>query len=661
MSAGGYVAVKSEDDDDDAVLIESTPVELQDARPMVGQNAQANREHHYTTQPAYGGDGVSRLGEPQISQMSRSASMHSESRGPEVEYGFLHKRRRTMHGGNSVGTRESEYEEAGTVVYEYEPDYDTASVVSEASYSGDQQRTLAEVLNYCQRPVGFSHRGSFNLPPGKVKLKLQKPFHRQSNLQDYSAPQGMPNRMVRVRLEKDHLLSSPTLKPVHPMPPQQEPQQTLHRQSPPLPTIVSTHSLHAPFSVDERVPGPNIQANLVETVSQSSTSISPLVVDTPVVSSRAPVDCVKATPETNFRDKGPVITNFIPPPESVTISPELPSSSESANPSLEFVGDPKRNVKVFGNYLMKARQKTKPKYAARYLVRMLFSKETLLCSTMGTCTRGRKALDPNKVSAVREFLASTFTNYDLGEYGRDWKTCVTNVNAMIRSIRCETKRDLGSNEGVKSSADEPQSSICVDSDNSEDDDDDVVSPVSQTATSSAEVKLPNPPLNNVAQEGLSNPSPSKPQSPEPMEFLGSSLRNVQLPFSVIYVAKGKPRPELSARFLIRALFPEDVLVKSNVYGNKERGMAPLDCNKINALRDFLQENYPSFHLHESGFDWKACVAAINSTIRSLRHDHKKASGNPRKSVQTQAPCETGASQKQPPVAPYHSDTITLMD
>lgn len=57
-----------------------------------------------------------------------------------------------------------------------------------------------------------------------------------------------------------------------------------------------------------------------------------------------------------------------------------------------------------------------------------------------------------------------------------------------------------------------------------------------------------------------------------------------MPVSVIYVAKGKSRPELSARYLIRHLFTEDVLVKSNVYGNIERGMSPLDCNRINALR-----------------------------------------------------------------------------
>lgn len=77
---------------------------------------------------------------------------------------------------------------------------------------------------------------------------------------------------------------------------------------------------------------------------------------------------------------------------------------------------------------------------------------------------------------------------------------------------------------------------------------------------------------------------SLPSMTSPLEPLGSPWRNIQLPFSVIYVAKGKTRPELSARYLIRHMFPEDVLVKSNVYGSLDRGMSPLDSNKINALR-----------------------------------------------------------------------------
>ncbi|KAJ7408273.1 hypothetical protein WISP_121801 [Willisornis vidua] len=304
----------------------------------------------------------------------------------------------------------------------------------------------------------------------------------------------------------------------------------------------------------------------------------------------------------------------------VNISEELPSSSVFIDPS--FV----RNVKVLGNDLVKARQKTKPKYAARYLVRVLFPKKTLLCSIMGASARGRRTLDPNKIAAIREFLATNFPTYDLSEHGKDWKTCITNVNAMIRCLRSETKTNSRScpketAEGKEKVADAPDTSQCVDLSCNEDSGGN--SQNTQKMTSSTTDTLRNSGLEKFP-EVLCISSVKKQQSLEPMEPLGSPWRNVQLPFSVIYVAKGKTRPELSARYLIRHMFTEDVLVKSNVYGSLDRGMSPLDSNKINALRDFLQENFPSFDLNESGFDWKACVAAINSTIRSLRHELKKA-------------------------------------
>lgn len=84
----------------------------------------------------------------------------------------------------------------------------------------------------------------------------------------------------------------------------------------------------------------------------------------------------------------------------------------------EFVGDPVRNVKVLGNHLVKARQKTKPKYAARHLVRVLFPKKTLLCSVMGVSARGRRTLDPNKIAAIRglvPFKMHRFTSFILNE------------------------------------------------------------------------------------------------------------------------------------------------------------------------------------------------------------------------------------------------------
>ncbi|NXK54116.1 BEND2 protein, partial [Chauna torquata] len=377
--------------------------------------------------------------------------------------------------------------------------------------------------------------------------------------------------IIRVALQNGHVQVNSTIKSVQ-QTVQLESQQPVLRQSPPLPTIVSTHSLHSPFTAANSIPDLPPQSNLSATVVESTVNIA----------------------------SSPVASSVIPAP------------SETSLGNKAYVGDPVRNVKVLGNYLMKARQKTKPKYAARYLVRVLFPKETLLCSIMGVSARGRRTLDPNKIAAIREFLATNFPNYDLSEYGKDWKTCITNVNAMIRCLRSETKINPVSclkviiyqtADGKEKLADTPDTSLCVDLNCNEDSE--------GSSQNSQKMTISTTDIKYFSLTSFP-------------ELLGSPWRNVQLPFSVIYVAKGKSRPELSARYLIRHLFTEDVLVKSNVYGNLERGMSPLDCNRINALRDFLQENYPSFDLKETGYDWKACVAAINSTIRSLRHDHKKA-------------------------------------
>ncbi|NWU63232.1 BEND2 protein, partial [Pterocles burchelli] len=468
-------------------------------------------------------------------------------------------------------TREGEYEDSDGVIYEYEPDYECGSIVSEASYTGDQQKTLMEVLSYCQAMYDAIQ---------KLDKKLDLLHWKVSEMQHTRIK---PRLLKPVALQDGHVQVNSTMKHVQ-QSLQLESQQPVRGPSPPLPTIVSTHSLHSSYTATDRMPDLSPQSNLVASIAESTVNVA----SSPVASSSIPV----------------------------------PSETSLGNNAAVFVGDPVRNVKVLGNYLMKARQKTKPKYAARYLVRVLFPKETLLCSIMGVSARGRRTLDPNKIAAIREFLATNFPNYDLSEHGKDWKTCITNVNAMIRCLCSETKRNTVSclkphlmfqkaTEGKEEVTDAPDTSRCVDLNCNEDSESS--SQNSQKMTSFTTDMLQNSGLDKFP-EAFHTPSVKKPHP----------WRNVQLPFSVIYVAKGKSRPELSARYLIRHMFTEDVLVKSNVYGNLEHGMNPLDCNRINALREFLQENYPSFDLKETGYDWKACVAAINSTIRSLRHDHKKA-------------------------------------
>ncbi|KFP16906.1 BEN domain-containing protein 2, partial [Egretta garzetta] len=448
-------------------------------------------------------------------------------------------------------------------------------------------QAMYDAIQKLDKKFDLLHRKVSEMQHTRVKPLLLKPV----SIKDL--------KLIRVALQNGHVQVNSTVKHAQ-QSLQLESQQPVHRQSPPLPTIVSTHSLHSSYTSANRMPDLSPRSNLVASVVESTVNVA----SSPVPSSSMPA-----------------------PSETIKCFCFMK----------EFVGDPVRNVKVLGNYLMKARQKTKPKYAARYLVRVLFPKETLLCSIMGASARGRRTLDPNKIAAIREFLATNFPNYDLSEHGKDWKTCITNVNAMIRCLRSETKINPASCLEHRP-ADCSTSSIwgislsdtwtswrdtshCVDLNYNEDSEGS--SQNSQKMTGSTTDALQNSGSDKFP-EAFHTPSVKKPQSLEPMELLGSPWRNVQLPFSVLYVAKGKSRPELSARYLIRHMFSEDVLVKSNVYGNLERGMSPLDCNRINALRDFLQENYPSFDLKETGYDWKACVAAINSTIRSLRHDHKKA-------------------------------------
>ncbi|NWS24978.1 BEND2 protein, partial [Polioptila caerulea] len=484
-------------------------------------------------------------------------------------------------------TREEEYEDSDSVIYEYEPDYECESILSEASYTGYQQNPLMEVLSYCQamydaiqkldKKFDLLHRKVSEMQHTRIKPLLLKPV------------------IVRVALQNGRVQVNSKVKRA-PQTFQLESQQPVGRQSPPLPTIVSTHSLHSSYTAPNGMPDLSPQSNLAPSIVESTVNIASSPVASPSIPAPSELKCFYFTKE--------------------------------------FLGDPARNVKVLGNHLVKARQKSKPKYAARHLVRVLFPKKTLLCSIMGASARGRRTLDPNKIAAVREFLATNFPTYDLSEHGKDWKTCITNVNSMIRCLRSETKANsasspkhrradcsTGSTWGILKYAIFCSASSCSYLNYEEDSGDN--SRNSQKMTGSTTDTLQNSGLDKFPED-FHTSSVRKQASLEPMEPLGSPWRNVHLPFSVIYVAKGKTRPELSARYLIRHMFPEDVLVKSNVYGSLDRGMSPLDSNKINALRDFLQENFPSFDLNESGFDWKACVAAINSTIRSLRHELKKA-------------------------------------
>lgn len=66
-----------------------------------------------------------------------------------------------------------------------------------------------------------------------------------------------------------------------------------------------------------------------------------------------------------------------------------------------YLGDPKRNVRVLKTHLLAVRNMAKPKQAACYLVRILFSKEILIGNSVDIHLKDSQSLDPNKMAALR--------------------------------------------------------------------------------------------------------------------------------------------------------------------------------------------------------------------------------------------------------------------
>ncbi|XP_028338686.1 BEN domain-containing protein 2 [Physeter macrocephalus] len=347
-------------------------------------------------------------------------------------------------------------------------------------------------------------------------------------------------------------------------------------------------------------------------------------------------DSENSFPNPGF-EKSPETANF-PLLLENSSSQDISSLCHCIPPSFGYLGDPRRNVRMLDIHLMIAQKEAKPKHAARYLVRILFSKEIMIASSVAVNSQGHQPLDPNKMAAIREHLAAVFPNHDLRECGKDWQDCISDINSLICYL-CSQRTPKTVNNNI-----EPTNPDTDSKDKRDGDDSESSSLLSQQAAGSETRENGNSQQNSSAlPEGIKEPSTDNSTvSYETLEYLGNPCRNIQMPKSVLNIAKAKSLPELSARYLIRNLFTEEVLIKSNVSGTLGRGTYILNANKMNALREFLQDIYPTYDLSETGYDWELCVTAINSCIRSLRYDHRKST-----SKSQPPPATTPSTESEP--------------
>ncbi|XP_072116810.1 uncharacterized protein [Mobula birostris] len=496
VSNDAHLRVKVEDDAEAVIFNGAEMVDIQNgsSSPSIEDQSQVNNQKRYLAAVVYvqqpgvesvPGDSSANINKSAGNQLQEcvpnreeaSSEIRScEARRTSGEYSYVYRPKRrkiTVCNAPQMRTRDTgdyaDYEENGDFVYDYSADYECASDMSESSFVTDQQRTLVEVLNYCQvmyaaiqrldkkfdvlhrrvtemhegrtKPMFFkprlmtSHGNSHQM--SLTKMKMQKPAERQVRIRMPPPDQGICSSPLRIRVEKEPLNISVQSSTAQPLTNPETTYSCTRATSPPLPTI------HSVLSLQE----PSMQG------SATAVGISDLVPVKTIVKQDTGVPKLSGANDTgrlyqdgySSRDTETFVngntTNGTEQQSNLSEQLSCAPSSSAANMNFDYLGDPRRNIKVPAAFLIKARQKSKPKYAARYLIRMMFPRDVLMCSNMqGDKARGIKPLDSNRVNALREFLGTLFPTFDLNEEGKDWKTCVTSVNSMIRSLRYETQR-----------------------------------------------------------------------------------------------------------------------------------------------------------------------------------------------------------------------------
>lgn len=459
--------------------------------------------------------------------------------------------------------------------------HETESVISTEIYGADLQRTLGEILAYCQVTYG-------------AILKLDEKLEM---LQAKVASIQTSHQNTAVHAQRRYLSSSyrDSCQPKS---------ETLIGFEASMPHLVHISSTSPLPSVESRKPptlSPGPEASSPPRLAtQSQSHIS--------VKATAPTH---TTQEAFSRNKMSLMQHLERVKRPAEISSEISDPASTADlTNTSCLGSSDRKVFLSNCILQRAGKMARPSAAVRYLSRNIFTAEELSqSSTTGNTKRRLKRLDPNKISAIREWAVKRYPKFDLRERGKDWKMCLSVINSTARYYRfMDNTRKLKVKSKLEYMTESAHTAItCV-------------------AAAEIDVELSDSDTEQKQQEMLMSHITEDHNMPTDWEsnnaYLGPPHRDVKVPEFALSAAHLRTRPELVARYLIKFIFPEDVLVRSNVYGGMRRGIQALDHNKISALREHLLERFPWMRLEEDGSDWKVCVGAINSTIRKFRYERK---------------------------------------
>ncbi|XP_043080856.1 uncharacterized protein si:zfos-905g2.1 isoform X2 [Puntigrus tetrazona] len=101
-----------------------------------------------------------------------------------------------------------------------------------------------------------------------------------------------------------------------------------------------------------------------------------------------------------------------------------------------MIGSPLRKVWIPQSVYKEVFKEVEPQKAVGPVLHALFPISTLSCSAItGNPAKGIQQLDPNKIEALREFLAEMYPQFDIGVRAVTWAQCLGVINNITKDLK----------------------------------------------------------------------------------------------------------------------------------------------------------------------------------------------------------------------------------